>query len=111
MGRHKSVYQSGQTPIFKYYKIRKTYFSNASRYVTHEEIRNIIAESDGNFDLHGEIDKEKFLMKILTVSSGKDVTDVLYRAIKNGGFVSYIKQLEGNMETVNHVSDTVNQLI
>lgn len=94
MGRHKSVFVEGTVPVFKYYRNRKTYFANASRYVTHEEIRNIIAASNGNFELQGAISKEKFLLKILTVASGEEVTEVLFRAIKYGGFVNYIKMLE-----------------
>lgn len=96
MGRHKSVFNQGDKPVFKYYKNRKTYFSNASRYVTHEEARAIIAECSGDFDVVG-IDKEKFLLKILSASTTEVETDVLYRAVKNGGFVNYIKLLESGV--------------
>lgn len=110
MGRHKSVYNQGDKPVFKYYKNRKTYFSNASRYVTHEEARQIIAECNGVFDVVG-IDKEKFLMKILAATSNEVESDVLYRAIKHGGFVAYIKKLESiaheTVEIIDEVVDVV----
>jgi len=106
MGRHKSVYTQGEKPVFKYYKNRKTYFSNASRYVTHEEARAIIAECSGDFDVLG-IDKEKFLMKILSATSNDIESDVLYRAIKHGGFVSYIKKLEGVAHAAVYAIDKV----
>lgn len=94
MGRRKSVFESGSVPVFKYYRNRKTYFANSSVYVTHEEIRKIISDADGKFVLQGDITEEKFLLKILTEVTAPDMSDVLIRVIKSGGFLNYISKLE-----------------
>jgi hypothetical protein len=93
MGRRKSVYNEGDLPVFRHYKNRKTYFSNASKYVSHDEIREIIAKSSVGFDVFG-IERDKFLVKVLVADNNMNEVDVLHRAICNGGFVSYIKKLE-----------------
>lgn len=108
MGRKKTVYNQGDKPVFVVYKNRKIYFRNNSRYVSHSEIREIIAASNGDFEVNG-LDKDKFLLKILSESEKAQPvpSDLLYRAIKNGGFVAYIQKLEHPTVLPQHSFNTV----